>query len=392
MCSQSIRLGIIGYGYRIRHIVSVLGKIADIKVTAICDTNLEAARANAANAGCDMEHLGFFDSADRMLDSSRFDGIVIGTRCSSHTPMALKVLQRKLPLYLEKPVAIDDGQLEMLLTAARKKEHKVVVSFPLRLTPWVTAVKKLIADGAIGKIEHVQAVNNVPYGHVYFQSWYRDNAETGGLFLQKATHDFDYINFLLGVQPMSIAAMTSKNVYTGSHKPGLFCKNCDENRACKESVYNSEFVPCEGEWMQPEIYMCAFAPDAANEDCGSALIRYENDVHAVYSQNFFSKHKAGKRGARLIGYDGTIEFDWYSDQITLFQHHKPKVETISIDNTLSDGHGGGDQQLCRNFIDMIVSSAESRSTLEEGILSAAMCLAAQRSAQTSTFQTIPRIM
>jgi hypothetical protein len=32
----------------------------------------------------------------------------------------------------------------------------------------------------------VQAINNVPYGSVYYHSWYRDPKETGGLFLQKA--------------------------------------------------------------------------------------------------------------------------------------------------------------------------------------------------------------
>jgi predicted dehydrogenase len=42
----------------------------------------------------------------------------------------------------------------------KKKEHKVVVLFLLRLTPWAKKVKEIIDSGVLGKIEHVQAVNN----------------------------------------------------------------------------------------------------------------------------------------------------------------------------------------------------------------------------------------
>ena len=56
-------------------------------------------------------------------------------------------------------------------------------------------------------MEHVQAWNNVPYGWCYYQSWYRDENETQGLFLQKATHDFDYINYLVEKRPVMVCAM-----------------------------------------------------------------------------------------------------------------------------------------------------------------------------------------
>ena len=35
-----------------------------------------------------------------------------------------------------------------------------------------------LASGAIGRLEHVLAVNYVPYGKVYFESWYRDSRIT----------------------------------------------------------------------------------------------------------------------------------------------------------------------------------------------------------------------
>jgi len=386
-CEQ-IKLGIIGYGFRIRHIAKTLKETADVSVVSICDIDLDKARADAKECESNFNDIKFFKSADELLDAGKVDAILVGTNCSSHTDMAIKVLEKQLPLFLEKPVAINDEQFKRLKAAAAKKEHKVVVSFPLRLTPWAQKVKEIIDSGAVGKIEHIQAVNNVPYGHCYYQGWYRDNEETGGMWLQKATHDFDCINYLLDQKPVTIAATISKQVYTGSHPEGLYCKDCDENKTCKDSPYNPGYITDESEWMKPEQHMCAFAPDAANEDSGSCLILYESGMHAVYSQNFYIKLKVGKRSFRFMGYKGTVEFDLFTDEVNVFFHHIDKVETHKIDMKLAQGHGGGDAELAKNFIGVITGKCDSMSTLEDGLFSVAMCLAAKKSSLNSAFEKI----
>jgi predicted dehydrogenase len=383
-----IKLGIIGYGFRIRHVANLIKEHSNASVVSICDIDLDRARSNAKENEPNVKDIAFFASADELLDGLELDGVLIGSNCSSHTDLAIKVMDRNIPLFLEKPIAINDQQLDRLKAASQRKEHKVVVSFPLRLTPWVSKVKEIINSGVLGKIEHVQAVNNIPYGHVYYQAWYRDAEETGGMWLQKATHDFDYINYLLDQKPLMIAAITSKQVFKGDHPEGLYCKDCQENKKCKESPYNPDVILHKDEWMVPDQYMCAFAPDAANEDSGSCIIMYESGMHIAYSQNFHVKFKAGKRGARLIGYDGTVEFDLYNDEIKVFYHHKDKMETYKIDLDKDQGHNGGDIALVENFISVISGKCVSVSTLEEGILSVATCLAAKRSSQNHTFEKI----
>ena len=64
----------------------------------------------------------------------------------------------------------------------------MVVSFPLRFTCIVQEMKRLVSAGELGDVVTIQAINNVPYGNVYYHSWYRDSTITGGLFLQKSTH------------------------------------------------------------------------------------------------------------------------------------------------------------------------------------------------------------
>src|SRR5690606_38144563 len=124
---------------------------------------------------------------------------------------------------LEKPVATTMEDARRLKAGFEAGKSKVVVSFPLRLTSMVQCVKEIVDSGQIGTVEHVQAVNNVPYGGVYYHYWYRDEKETGGMFLQKATHDFDYINYILGHKPAVVSAMTSKQVYKGTKPAGLKC-------------------------------------------------------------------------------------------------------------------------------------------------------------------------
>lgn len=387
---KTIRLGIIGYGFRINVVSEQIKKLGDVRVVSICDRDLDAAREKAAVHEPNADEIRFFTSAEELLDGPKVDGILIGTNCSSHTDMAVKVMEQEIPLFLEKPVAVNEGQLVRMREASKIHGDKVVVSFPLRLTPWVDKVKEIVDSGVLGTIEHVQAVNNVPYGYCYFQFWYRDNAETGGLWLQKATHDFDYINHILGQKPTMIAATTSKQVFTGNHPEGLHCVDCAEKETCLESPYNPGYIEKQGELMGivPEQFMCAFAPDAGNEDSGSCIILYESGMHVSYSQNFYVKQKASKRGARLMGYLGTVEFDWYSDEIKVYYHHREEVETHKLKNATSEGHGGGDEALARNFIGLIKGEFASMCPLDQGVLSAEMCLTAKRSSQNQTFEKI----
>ncbi|MGI4790038.1 MAG: Gfo/Idh/MocA family protein [Janthinobacterium lividum] len=382
--SSQIRLGVIGYGERARHMVQLMRtQDLDVRLAAIADPQGDAICDQMRTAEIDMDLPVFYQTADEMLDQEPLDGVIIGTRCSLHAKMAVKVLQRDIALFLEKPVATT---MDDLLALRAAKSPRVVVSFPLRMSRVVQLARQIIASGKIGTVEQVQAWNNVPYGNVYYQTWYRDEAETQGMFLQKATHDFDYVNYLLGDnQPRVISAMTSKRVFRGSHPAGLHCMDCPERKVCFESPYHSS-RPLPIPLNQPAKEMCAFAVDTGNEDSGSALIQYDSGMHVTYSQNFYARRKAARRGATLIGYNGTIELDWYPETLKVFMHHDAHVETHEFE--AEDGHGGGDAVLAANFLEVIRGEAPSVSPLENGLTNALMCLKAKESAATHQFQQI----
>ncbi len=383
-----IKLGVIGYGGRIQGVIDLIDRLGyGTEVVAITDVRNDEIKKQMTDKGPGASKIKFYDDPETMLDNGALDGVLVGTRCSLHTKMGSLVLSRNIPLYLEKPVATNLKDLMSLRDAYSRSSDKVVVSFPLRVTPLVQMAKEIIDSGKIGTVEHVQAWNNVPYGSVYYQAWYRDENETQGLFLQKATHDFDYINYLLGTRPTMISAMSSKRVYKGDRPAGLKCKDCDEWQTCLESPFHEYYTKWGTDKVKPNELSCGFAKDTGNEDSGSALIMYESGMHVCYSQNFFARRSAAKRGATLFGYKGTVEFDWYTNEVKVIMHHSPRVETYSVDTT-NASHGGGDTVLAENFVKMIQGTGKSVSPLRAGLLSVLMCLKAKESAATRTFQNI----
>jgi len=384
-----LRLGVIGYGGRAQRVIRGMMLFREgLRVSAICDPRAEKIRAGMADDDAISDDARFYDDPDRMLDEQEIDGVLVGTRCSLHARMARKVLRRNLPLFLEKPVATSLEDLLALREAYEQSSSEVVVSFPIRLAPLCQLAKEIVASGKIGTVEHVQAWNNVGYGDTYYQDWYRDENETQGLFLQKATHDFDYLTYLLGLKPRWICAVKSKRIFRGDHPAGLRCNECPEREDCPQSGFSRFFWTYTSDRPDRPDHFCAFAVDTGNEDSGSAIIEYETGMHVVYSQNFFARRTAAGRGARLFGYRGTIEFDFTKNELKVHLHHRPFTEIHRYDMRRRMSHYGGDLPLQRNFLRVLQRREKSATPLEDGLLSALMCLKAKRSAETRTFQEI----
>ena len=381
-----IRLGVVGYGRRIRHMLQVIDRFkAGTKVVAVLDPRAEELRREC---GDELAGVTFYDDVAAMCDEGQVDGVLIGTRCSLHTPYAIEVLERNLPLFLEKPVAISFEQVAALHAAAERSTSPVVVSFPLRVSAICETARQIVDSGAIGTVEQVQAVNNVPfYAGGYYHGWMRDEAETGGLWLQKATHDFDYLNYLIDQRPVQLTAMESKTVFRGDMPAGLRCVDCWRQEECPESPYNLFYLQGVTEEVEPNDWRCSFAPDTGNHDSASAIVRYASGLHLVYTQNFYTRRGAAARGATLVGYRGTVTFDWYRGEVTVHHHHSNKVERHRFEET-GEGHHGGDKELARDFIAVLTGRGPSRTPLGAGLLSVQLCLLARESCRTNTFQAV----
>jgi predicted dehydrogenase len=388
-----IRLGVIGHGERISHVIKrPLREVEpEARVVGIVDPDEEGARSRLAEQ--DQDDTVFYANLEEMVRGAKLDALMIGTRCHLHSPYAVEAAKYDLPLFLEKPVATSMAQAVALERAFESSRAQVVVSFPLRVSPLCELARRHIADGAIGAAEHILGINYVPYGTGYFDGAYRNFTITQGLFLQKATHDFDYLMYLMGARISRVAAMASWGRIFGGTKPaGLRCSTCDAWYACLESPQNRARNLSGG---RTEDHPCVFGEDIGtpetgmNEDSSSALLEFASGAKGVYTQVFYTRRDAAARGATISGYHGTLNFDWYTNELRYVRHHQPFSDTTKGAEGL--GHFGGDLELAYNFADVIRGRAKSKTPIETGIQSVYACLAAKESAETGQFVMVRQV-
>lgn len=390
-----MNIGVVGFGKRIREILytSLKEVYPDFHVTGIVDPDEKGARERLLSDE-DKEKVVFYDTLDEMVRKAKIDILCIGTRCDLHTPYAIQAAKYDIPLLLEKPVAINMEQALELEKAFENTKCRVVVSFPLRLSTLGNFTKNMVDNGVVGDPMHVMAWNYVPYGAVYWEQGYRNYDITQGLFIQKATHDFDYIMYVLGMPILRVGTMaTFQKVFGGKKAAGLVCSKCNEAETCLESPenrmknrsgYHTGDHPC--------VYSidCGTVETGTNEDASSAVFELPSGRHGVYTQVFFTRRDAHARGLTISGYMGTLKLEWYESQINLVRHHQPFSEVINTDKGLP--HFGGDLDLAREMVKVVRhSDYTSIAPIETGIASVYVCLAAKESYQTGKFVNVRQV-
>ena len=389
-----IRLGVAGYGNRINGVIHhhLRSLEPDLRVVGIVDPDEAGVRSRLAE--CDRDDAVFYRDLDTMVRTADLDALAIGTRCNLHAPYAVKAAQYDLPLYLEKPVAISMRQAAALERAFTDTKCQVVVSFPLRVSPLCALARRYVAEGAVSTPVHITALNYVPYATVYWEREYRNYEITQGLFLQKATHDFDYMMYLMDAPIVRVSAMaTHGKVFGGKKKKGLVCSRCDEQETCLESPQNRRRNQTSGAHAD---HPCVYSVDCGsveegtlNEDCSSALVEFASGAHGIYTQVFYARGDAGTRGATVSGYMGTVDFDWYTNELRRVRHHAPFTAIERAGEGAS--HFGGDTELAHDFIGLIKGTAQSRTPIGMGIQSVYSCLAAKESAEKGRFVKVRQV-
>ncbi len=390
-----LRIGVIGHGERVSAVIKdhFREHDPDLRVVGIVDPNEQAARERLAE--CDRKDAEFYPTLKEMADKAKLDAIVIGTLCDLHTQNAIEASQYGLPIFLEKPVSVNMEQAVALERAFENSPCEVVVSFPMRVAPLCALAKEYMDRGAVGEPQHVMASNYVSYGTTsYFDCPSRDYKHTQGMFLQKATHDLDYLMYLVDSPIVRVAAMAGRGRIFGGDKPaGLWCSECDEQDRCLESPQNRKKNWSVGAGRLGD-HRCLFSPDMGtpetgmNEESSSALLEFACGAQGVYTQVFFTR-RMGMRGATISGYHGTLTLDYHTNKLHHIRHHQPYKEALDVESSMS--HYGGDTELGRNFVAVVKGKEKSKTPIETGLRSVYACLAAKQSANTGQFVNVRQL-
>ena len=107
-------------------------------------------------------------------------------------------------IFCEKPIDLDVDRVRACLEVVKKTGATLMVGFNRRFDPNFAALRRRVAEGAIGALEIVSITSRdpgpPPISYI---------ARSGGLFRDMMIHDFDMARFLLGEEPVAVSAMGS---------------------------------------------------------------------------------------------------------------------------------------------------------------------------------------
>lgn len=122
-------------------------------LAAIASRDLTKARAVADRFGAPQA----FGSYEALLASDSIDGVYIPLPTSQHVEWSLKAAEAGKHVLCEKPIALHASEISALVRARDTYGVLISEAFMVYYHPQWAKVRELVAEGAIGKLRHVQA-------------------------------------------------------------------------------------------------------------------------------------------------------------------------------------------------------------------------------------------
>ena len=178
----------IGTGYFSMFHAEILSKVEGVEITAIYGTSLEKAEAMAAK----FPHaIGYADLAN-MLDASHLDAAYICIPPMAHGEIELALIKRRIPFFVEKPLG-QNNEIPLKIVAELKKNPLLTsVGYHYRYSDSITELKSKIDDQNVGIVlgYYMTSMPTVP--------WWRNQASSGGQFIEQTTHIVDLLRYTCG--------------------------------------------------------------------------------------------------------------------------------------------------------------------------------------------------
>jgi predicted dehydrogenase len=123
------------------HLDQGLKDFEDVEFSAWCDLNAETAAARREQVGGRGE---VYTDARTMLDEVKPDAVYIMLPPFAHGPAEKLVIERRLPFFVEKPVAIDLATARRVAEGVRKHKLITCVGYMTRYRKSVQRVRGLL--------------------------------------------------------------------------------------------------------------------------------------------------------------------------------------------------------------------------------------------------------
>lgn len=279
--AKIFRLGIIGFGNRLRTVIPGIYEAGDIEIYAIADPNRDSIDQKISLVKGNPKITGDYRE---LLAMPEVDGVLAAVPNFLHAKVAVDTLEAKKPLYLEKPMAISQKECDEILACAKRTGTPMMVGMQNRYNPVYQKMKEICDSGEIGEVKMIfyraargRFLNGV-------DGWRMKKALSGGMILEVSVHQLDLFNWFAGAPFKRAAAFGGR-----------------------DAIYQNE------------------------ELCDNAvlMVEYANGVKANLQASLFSPHGTDPTGLCIIGTRAAMYHT--GNEITIKYAEKTKDEsTVKI--------------------------------------------------------------
>jgi predicted dehydrogenase len=331
----SIRVGFLGTGWIASTYAKALAAMPTVKVAALCNPHVEKAQAfNTAHASGAANCYGNFE---QMLASESLDAIFICIPPGAHNGEAELAAAKGIHLMLEKPIALNLARAQSIAVAVKKANVKCQIGHHMRHTTPVRKLMQMLEDGSAGKPLYFQGWFLV---NALFPAWWRDPTRGGGQLVEQSIHLYDLARYLLGEAEVITA----------------FAGNIAHQRFADYRV----------------------------DDASASTLRFRNGAIASIAACNVADPTASSVGFNVMCEKVFAQFSSFGE--AEFTHHAGKASEEIGDKSeiVREKISGGPDpyfELTRNFIAGILDGEPTRSTIEDGVQSLRLVLAAAESSR-----------
>ncbi|BCW83252.1 dehydrogenase [Paenarthrobacter ureafaciens] len=168
-----------------------------LKLTDVAE---EHARSVARDFGAE-----YLPSVEALI-AAGIDGLVVATGTATHPDLIMAGVDAGIPVFCEKPVAVNVAESLPVLDYIREKGGTVQIGHQRRFDSGYLEAKRAYDAGELGWIHSLRAVTcDMAPPPVSFL------ATSGGLFRDCSVHDFDILRWLTGREIVEVYAKGSNN-------------------------------------------------------------------------------------------------------------------------------------------------------------------------------------
>lgn len=348
----------------------------------------------------------FADWKDALNCPQLADAAILATQDALHVEPAVALVNKGYHLLLEKPMAPNEADCRRIVEAALAANVLFAVAHVMRYTSYTQKLKSLLDSGIIGdivSIQHLEPVGYWHFAHSFVRGNWRNERQSSPILLAKSCHDLDWIRYIMGTPCTSISSFGSLKHFRKEQQPADAadrCVDCKIESQCPYSakkIYVERVKRNEYGWpldvIVPEVTLenveeavrtgpygrCVYACDNDVLDNQTVNMLFEGNNTATFTMCAFTR--MGDRRTSIFGTQGELYGDGEQIRSTNFLNGQTEVvDTTLSDNSILQGHGGGDYGLMQRFVAAVAENDPGRilSGPDETLETHRMVFAAER--------------